>query len=182
MSPESEKAVVGAKLKEAQQAAGKQAAASTSSPPQPQPQPNASEPNHQQPKTSRNSQTPDQSQSQPPAATSASSASAPIYRKQPVVVEDGHVSEEDSDDLVETPAVEEIPLQSHRPTSRAVPPTGMPPGMPPGMDSEQMQNMMQNPGMMRQAAEMMRNMDPKQLQSMANMAGAPGTPNRKALL
>lgn len=34
--------------------------------------------------------------------------------------------------------------------------------------------MMQNPGMMRQEAEMVRSMDPAQLQSMAIMAGAPG--------
>ena len=51
---------------------------------------------------------------------------------------------------------------------------GPPPGMPAGLDSEQMRSMMQNPQMMQQMSDMMSNMDPAQMQSMARMAGAPG--------
>lgn len=172
MSPENEKEVVGTKLKEAQQAADKQA--SSSSLPQSRAQSNtdASTSSLKQAATADSSLPPSQThQSTHPSASGHSAASAQPLRQQPTV-EDGHVSEAESD-------VEEIPAQADASLpepQRPTPVAGPPPGMSPGMDSEQMRNMMQNPGMMRQAADMMRSMDPAQLQSMARMAGAPGTP------
>ena len=99
------------------------------------------------------------------AASSSDQAAAPV-------VEDGHVSDADSDAVEEIPA--QIQPQTASSSARSNVPMGAPPGMPPGMDSEQMRSMMQNPQMMQQMSDMMSNMDPAQMQSMARMAGAPG--------
>lgn len=171
LSPDSEKEVVGAKLKEAQQAHKQATDRSSQQPAHSHTQSHAAMSGHKPTAASASSSAPSHTQSQPKASPSdRSAAPAEPIRQQPVV-EDGHVSEADSDDVEEIPAAASVQQPAaHRPSPVAVPP----PGMPPGMDSEQMRNMMQNPGMMRQAARMMRSMDPAQLQSMARMAGAPG--------
>ena len=101
------------------------------------------------------------------AVSSSNQASAPAP-----VEEDGHVSDADSENVEEIPGESQPHVAVPPPQNGA--PMGMPPGMPPGMGSEQMRNMMQNPQMMRQMTDMMSNMDPAQMQSMARMAGAPG--------
>lgn len=88
-------------------------------------------------------------------------------------VQDGHVSDADSDHIEEIPAA---PIaQQQEGAGQAAPSMPVAPfGMPPGMDPAQMQNMMRDPAMMKQMTDMMANMDPGQMESMARMAGAPG--------
>lgn len=173
MSPENEKDIVGARLKEAQQAVETQSAGAPTAQNQQSIQPVIPELPRPQAAVSGSSHTLSHLHPQSSASMPTSSAlppSAPAARQQPAV-EDGHVSDADSDSVEEIPAAAQVPRpQAQMPAPMMTPPAGM----PPGMDSEHMRNMMQNPGMMRQAAEMMRNMDPAQLQSMAKMAGAPG--------
>jgi hypothetical protein len=159
MSPANEKEVIAAKLKEAQQGAASQASASQTPPAvKPQSQPNST--------------TPGAPAEQP--STSSSQAGR-------ATVEDGHVSDAESDTVEEIPTAQPQ-VARQQPMGGA--PMGMPPGaplgMPPGMDPEQMRrmmqdpSMMQHPSMMQQAANMMSSMDPAQLESMSRMAGAPG--------
>ncbi|DBA72989.1 TPA: hypothetical protein ACH3X2_009934 [Trebouxia sp. C0005] len=161
MSPANEKEVVAAKLKEAQQGAASQAPASQMPPAvKPQSQPNSATPGApaELPFNSSNH-----------TASSSSQAGR-------ATVEDGHVSDAESDTVEEIPAAQPQ-VARQQPMSGA--PMGMPPGaggapmgMPPGMDPEQMRRMMQDPAMMQQAANMMSSMDPAQLESMSRMAGA----------
>jgi hypothetical protein len=163
MSPANEKEVIAARLKEAQQGAASQASASQTPPAvKPQSQPNSTTPGApaEQPSTRSND-----------AASSSSQAGR-------ATVEDGHVSDAESDTVEEIPAAQPQ-VARQQPMGGA--PMGMPPGaggapmgMPPGMDPEQMRRMMQDPTMMQQAANMMSSMDPAQLESMSRMAGAPG--------
>ena len=160
MSPANEKEVIAAKLKEAQQGAASQASASQTPPAvKPQSQPNSTTPRApaEQPSTRSND-----------AASSSSQAGR-------ATVEDGHVSDAESDTVEEIPTAQPQ-VARQQPMGGA--PMGMPPGaplgMPPGMDPEQMRRMMQDPSMMQQAANMMSSMDPAQLESMSRMAGAPG--------
>ncbi len=163
MSPANEKEVVAAKLKEAQQGAANQASASQNPPAvKPQPQPDSTTPGAPAERPSNRSNDAASSSSQAERAT----------------VEDGHVSDADSDTVEEIPAAQP---QVVRQQAMGGAPMGMPPGaggapigMPPGMDPEQMRRMMQDPSMMRQAANMMGSMNPAQLESMSRMAGAPG--------
>ncbi|KAL0031159.1 hypothetical protein WJX77_006825 [Trebouxia sp. C0004] len=161
MSPASEKEVVAAKLKEAQQGAAKQAAASQTPPAvKPQPQPHSTTPVVPAERPSNRSND---------AASSSSQAGSGT-------VQDGHVSDADSDTVEEIPAAQP---QVARQQAMGGAPMGMPPGgggaptsLLPGMDPEQMRRMMQDPSMMQQAANMMGSMDPAQLESMSRMAGA----------
>ena len=168
MSPANEKEVIAAKLKEAQQGAASQASASQTPPAvKPQSQPNSTTPGApaEQPST---------------RSSDAASSSSQAGR---ATVEDGHVSDAESDTVEEIPTAQ--PQVARQQPMGGAPmgmppgaPLGMPPGaplgMPPGMDPEQMRRMMQDPSMMQQAANMMSSMDPAQLESMSRMAGAPG--------
>ena len=157
MSAANEKDVVAAKLKEAQDGAAAQPAAVEPVPAKQPAAPSATSSSHTDRPSDRGDGTASSSQ---PEASKA--------------VEDGHVSDADSD------GVEEIPVSAGAAQQEAVQqaagsmPAG-PRGMPPGMDPAQMQSMMQDPGMMRQMADMMGSMDPAQMESMARMAGMPGT-------
>jgi len=156
MSPANEKEVVAAKLNEAQEGAASQPAASV---PEPAAQP---------PPASRHV-----SQAERPSERSTGAASS-SRQAETVAVEDGHVSDADSETIEEIPQAQP---QAARQQTMAGAPMSMPPGpmgMPPGVDPAQMRSMMQDPGMMRQMADMMGSMDPAQLESMAQMAGAPG--------
>lgn len=150
MSPANEKEVVAAKLEEAQQGAASQASASqTPHAVKPQLQPMSTTPGAPAERLANRSE----------AASSSNQAGR-------ATVEDGHVSDADSD------TVEEIPAAQPQ-VARQQAMGGAPMGMPPGMDPEQMRRMMQDPSMMQQAANMMGSMDPAQLESMSRMAGAP---------
>ena len=160
MSPANEKEVIAAKLKEAQQEAANQGSASQTPPAvKPQPQPNSTTPGTPAERPSNRSNG---------AASSSSQAGR-------ATVEDGHVSDADSDTVEEIPAAQ--PQVARQPAMGGAPmgmAPGAPMGMPPGMDPEQMRRMMQDPSMMQQAANMMGSMDPAQLESMSRMAGASG--------
>ena len=163
MSPANEKEVIAAKLKEAQQGAASQASSSQTPPAvKPQSLPNSTIPGApaEQPSIRSND-----------AASSSSQAGIST-------VEDGHVSDAESDTVEEIHAAQPQ-VARQQPVGGA--PMGTPPGaggapmgMPPGMDPEQMRRMMQDPSMLQQAANMMGSMDPAQLESMSRMAGAPG--------
>lgn len=154
MSPANEKEVVASKLKEAQEGAAKQPATEKAIP------------------VVRSQPTSDQvSQSDQPSERSNGAASSSSQTEK-ITVQDGHISDADSD------TVEEIlpaQPQAARQTAMGGAPMGVPPmNMPPGVDPEQMRSMMQDPNMMRTMADMMSNIDPAQLESMAKMSGAPG--------
>lgn len=157
MSPANEKDVVAAKLKEAQDGAAKQPSIAT-------PAPESITTSASAPSTSQTDRRSDR-------GTGAASSGG--QQEAPRVVEDGHVSDADSERIEEIPTAAAAPQQQ---TVRQAAPSmpAAPMGMPPGMDPAQMQSMMQDPGMMRQMADMMANMDPSQMESMAKMAGAPG--------
>lgn len=154
MSPANEKEVVASKLKEAQEGAARQPAAEKAIP------------------VVRSQPTSDQvSQADQPSERSNGAASSSSQTEK-ITVQDGHISDADSD------TVEEIlpaQPQAARQTAMGGAPMGVPPmSMPPGVDPEQMRSMMQDPNMMRTMADMMSNIDPAQLESMAKMSGAPG--------
>lgn len=153
MSPANEKEVVASKLKEAQEGAARQPAAEKAIP------------------VVRSQPTSDQvSQADQPSERSNGAASSSSQTEK-ITVQDGHISDADSD------TVEEIlpaQPQAARQTAMGGAPMGVPPmSMPPGVDPEQMRSMMQDPNMMRTMADMMSNIDPAQLESMAKMSGAP---------
>ena len=152
MSPANEKDVVAAKLKEAQDGAAKQPAAVETEP--------ASLPSRSAPE-----------QPSDRGNGTASSSSQHAANKN---VEDGHVSDADSDNVEEIPSATAATSQQQAVRQPAPSMPAAPMGMPPGMDPAQMQNMMRDPGMMKQMADMMGSMDPAQMESMARMAGMPG--------
>lgn len=162
MSPANEKEVIAAKLKEAQQGAASQAS-SSQTPPAVKPQ------------SLPNSTTPGAPAEQPSIRSNdAASSSSQAGR---ATVEDGHVSDAESDTVEEIHAAQPQ-VARQQPVGGAPMGTspgagGAPMGMPPGMDPEQMRRMMQDPSMLQQAANMMGSMDPAQLESMSRMAGAP---------
>lgn len=158
MSPANEKEVVAGKLQEAQQGAARQPPVSQT--------PHATNP---QPPTQPTSTPPHVSQADWPSDRTSGAASSSGQADR-VTVEDGHVSDGDSD------TVEEIPQAQPQVARQQASMAGPPMGMPPGVDPEQMRRMTQDPAMMRQMADMMGSMDPAQLESMSRMAGAPGHP------
>ena len=156
MSPANEREVVAAKLKEAQDGAAKQSAPEVGL-------------NHQAAKAAA----PTSSQTDGPLDRGDGAATSSSQQGTSQVVEDGHVSDADSDNVEEIPAATVAPQGTGaRQTGPSMP--AAPFGMPAGMDPAQIQNMMRDPGMMKQMTDMMANMDPAQMESMARMAGAPG--------
>ena len=156
MSPANERDVVAAKLKEAQDGPAKQPAT------------------HQGlSKKAATASAPTSSQTDRPLDRGNGTASSSSQPGPSKPVEDGHVSDADSDSVEEIPTARMTPQQQGgRQTAPSMP--AAPRGMPPGMDPAHMQNMMQDPAMMKQMTDMMANMDPAQMESMARMAGAPG--------
>lgn len=154
MSPANERDVVAAKLKEAQDGAAKQPADALG-------------------KKSATASTPTSSQTDWPSDRGDGTASSSNQQGSSKIVEDGHVSDADSDTVEDIPTTTVAPQQAGaRQTTPSMPAAPM--GMPPGMDPAQMQNMMRDPAMMKQMTDMMANMDPAQMESMARMAGVPG--------
>lgn len=156
MSPANERDVVAAKLKEAQDGAARQPAAEVG-------------PNN---KAATAAALPS-SQTDRPSDRGESTASSSSQQDTSKVVEDGHVSDADSDSVEEIPATTVAPQRGGARQSTPSMPAA-PFGLPPGTDPAQMQNMMRDPVMMKQMTDMMANMDPGQVESMARMAGAPG--------
>lgn len=156
MSPANERNVVAAKLKEAQDGAAKQPTSE-----------------HRPSQKAAAASVPASSQTDRPSDSGNGTASNSNQPGTSKTVEDGHVSDADSDSVEEIAATTMAPQQAGgRQTAPSMPASPM--GMPPGMDPAQMQNIMQDPAMMRQMTDMMANMDPAQVESMARMAGAPG--------
>ncbi|KAL3159548.1 hypothetical protein ABBQ38_009964 [Trebouxia sp. C0009 RCD-2024] len=155
MSPANERDVVAAKLKEAQDGAARQPAAEVG-------------PNN---KAATAAALPS-SQTDRPSDRGESTASSSSQQDTSKVVEDGHVSDADSDSVEEIPATTVAPQRGGARQSTPSMPAA-PFGLPPGTDPAQMQNMMRDPVMMKQMTDMMANMDPGQVESMARMAGAP---------
>lgn len=154
MSPANERDVVAAKLKEAQDGAAKQPADGLG-------------------KMSATASAPTSSQTDRPSDRGNSTASSSNQQGSGRIVEDGHVSDADSDSVEEIPTTTVAPQQAGvRQTAPSMPAAPM--RMPPGMDPAEMQNTMRDPAMMQQMTDMMANMDPVQMESMARMAGAPG--------
>ena len=153
MSPANERDVVAAKLKEAQDGAAKQPASEH--------------------RPSQKAATASVPASDRPSDRGNGTASSSNQQGTSKTVEDGHVSDADSDSVEEIPTTTMAPQQAGgRQSAPSMPAAPM--GMPPGMDPAQMQRTMQDPAMMRQMTDMMANMDPAQMESMARMAGAPG--------
>ena len=124
-------------------------------------------------KMSATSSAPTSSQTDRPSDRGNGTASSSNQQGSSKIIEDGHVSDADSDSVEEIPTTTVAPQQAGgRQTAPSMPAAPM--GMPPGMDPAQMQDMMRDPAMMKQMTDMMANMDPAQMESMARMAGAPG--------
>ena len=146
--------MVAAKLKEAQDGAAKQPADGLS-------------------RNSATASVPTSYQTNRPSDRGDGTASSSNQQGSSKIIEDGHLSDADSDCTEEIPTTSMAPQQADaRQTAPNMPAAPM--GMPPGMDPAQMQNIMRDPAMMKQMTDMMANMDPAQMESMARMAGAPG--------